>query len=551
MTEPLGNHALLGDLHTVALVGDTGALDWLCLPRFDSPACFAALTGGARAGTWQIGPASGGRAARRRYRPGTLVLESEWDTPTGTVRLVDCMPPREGAPRVVRILEGVSGRVPVRVLFDPRFDHGRRSPWSRCTGHTVTAVAGGDALRLEADVPFEPVGTDGAVQALFALSPGQQARFVLTYTPSHLTEAAAVDTGDAADAVDAVDATERFWSRWLASADTPRRYDEVARRALVTLKALTYAPTGAVVTTPVFAPDAERRLCDPLQAPSTLAALLGAGLTDEAGAWREWLLRAVAGEPGEVAARYSLDGRADRSATAEQAGLGAVLYCLNAADTLWQASRDPAWDLQLGLLDRLESTWDRPSTDHGGNGGDGADNVHAKVMAWAAFDRAVRTAERHALPGPVERWRTLRSRIRAEVCAKGFAPRRNTFTRDYGSEALDPALLVMPAVGFLPWRDVRVRGTTAAVATTLCEDAGLVPGTSLSDGFRLVTALHGTGYAVAARTLFDELLVVRNDVGLFGSRYSPDGDPGPAPDTTSTISALITARSLRPRTNRA
>lgn len=512
MTEPLGNHAVLGDLHTVALVSDSGALDWLCLPRFDSPACFAALTAGAGSGTWQAGPAAGGRATRRRYRPGALVLESEWDTPEGTVRLVECMPPRDGAARVVRILEGVRGRTPVHVLFEPRFDHGRRGPWTRCTGSTVTAVAGADVLRLEADVPFEPVGTDGAAQARFTLSAGQQARFVLTHTPSHLAAPATLDADDA------ITATELFWSDWLQQTET---HDDVSRRALVTLKALTYAPTGAVVTTPVFTHGADRHLCDPLQAPATLAALLGAGLTDEARAFREWLLRAVA---GEVAARYSIDGRADRSTAAEQAGLGSVLYCLNSADALWQASRDPAWDLQLGLLDRLESTWDRP----------GDDNVHAKVMAWAAFDRAVRTAERHALPGPADRWRALRSRIRADVCAKGFDPGRNTFIREYGSDAVDPALLVIPEIGFLPWRDVRVRGTVAAVAGALCEDAGLVPGTPLSDGLRLVTALHGTGYPVAARALFDELLAVRNEVGLF-------------PDTTSTISVLNAARLLRPR----
>ncbi|GAB1510937.1 glycoside hydrolase family 15 protein [Actinophytocola sp. KF-1] len=524
MTEPLGNHAVLGDLHTIALVGDDGALDWLCLPRFDSPACFAALTGDAGAGTWLAGPAAGGRATRRRYRPGTLVLESEWDTPDGTVRLVDCMPPRDGAARVVRVLEGVRGRTPVRVLFEPRFDHGQRGPWTRCTGRTVTAVAGADALRLDADVPFEPVGTDGAVEARFSLAEGQRARFVLTHTPSHLTTPAAFD----ADA--AIVAAERFWGDW--SARTGTAHDDVVRRALITLKALTYAPTGAVVTTPVFTRGAERHLCDPLEAPAILTALLGAGLVDEARAWRGWLLRAAAGDPGDVAARYSVDGQADRSAADGRAGLASVLYCLNATDALWAAPRDPAWDLQLGLLDHLAATWDRP----------GDDNVHAKVMAWAAFDRAVRTAERHDLPGPADHWRTLRSRIRADVCAKGFAPERNTFVRDYGSDAVDPALLVLPAIGFLPWRDVRVRGTVAAIAATLSDDTGLVPGTPLSDGFRLVSALHGTGYPVAATALFDELLAVRNDVGLFGARYDPGSThAGPVPDTAATT-GVLTAR---------
>jgi GH15 family glucan-1,4-alpha-glucosidase len=529
MAEDVGDQALLGDLHTVALVDDSGALDWLCLPRFDSPACFAALTGAERAGAWLAGPAAGGAATRRRYRQDTLVLESEWDTPEGTVRLVDCMPPRSGAPRVVRILRCVTGRVPVQVLFAPRFDHGLRAPWTRCSGRSVRTVAGADTLWLDGDVPFEPVGPDGAVVARFSLAAGQQAGFVLTHTPSHLDKPAPLSPQDA------VAATELFWTGWLAGTDRTIAGDEVVRRALITVKALTHAPTGAVVRTPVFAPGQERRVCDPRDAPAVLTALLHAGLTDEARAWREWLVRAAA---GGLSTHHSVDGRA-APADDDRTALAAVLYSLNATDTLWRASRDPAWDLQLDLLDRLESTWDQP-------GGP----VHAKVMAWAAVDRAVRTAEEHGLPGPVDRWRTVRSRIRADVCAKGFDQERNTFTRHYGSHTLDPALLVIPEVGFLPWRDVRVRGTVAAVHAALCaggptaDPVALDPGTPLASGFLLASALRGTGNPAAATALSDRLVATGNDVGLLGAEYDPAGR-GHVPDAASTVGVLNAARRLR------
>ena len=540
MAEDVGDQALLGDLHTVALVNDSGALDWLCLPRFDSPACFAALTGGDGAGEWLAGPATGGAATRRRYRPGTLVLESEWDTPDGTVRLVDCMPPRSDAPRVVRILQGVTGQVPVRVLFAPRFDHGTSAPWTRCSGRSVRTVAGADALWLDSDVPFAPVGPHGAVEARFTLAAGQQARFVLTHTPSHLTKPAPPGPEDA------VDRTERFWTNWVAGIEGTAAGNGAVRRALITLKALTYAPTGAVVRTPVFAPGQERLVCDQHHAPAILTALRRAGLTEEARAWREWLVRATA---GGLSAHYSVDGRADRSSDVDRSALAAVLYSLNSTDTLWQASADPAWDLQLELLDHLASTWAQPET-----GAEHGDLVHTKVMTWAAIDRAVRTADAHGLPGPIDTWRTVRSRIRADVCAKGFDPERNTFTRHYGSHTADPALLVLPEVGFLPWRDVRVRGTVAAVHAALCADdpssdqVVLTPGTPLAAGFLLASALRGTGNAAAATTLSDRLLATRNDIGLLGAEYEPDGrGTGLTPDLASTVGMLNAFQRTLPR----
>lgn len=548
MTEHPGNHALLGDLHTIALVNSFGGLDWLCAPRFDSMPCFAALTSGDRGGSWTVGPARGGRVTRRRYRPGTLVLESEWDTPDGTVRVVDTLAPRADDARVVRIVEGISGRVPVHVLFKPRFDHGGRTPWIRCTSTTVSAVAGSDALWLDTSVPLVRVAGDDAAEARFTVAAGQQAGFVLTHTPSYLPKPVTPAPGDL------VGAAERFWAKWSAGIGGTGSWDDVARRSVLTLKALTHAPTGAVITSPVFRAGEPPYLCDVDEASSTLRALLHAELADEARAWREWLVRTVAGDPRHTAPRYTVDGRGDPSARATAAGsLGELLLGVNSADHLWLPSRDPAWDLQLDLLDHLESAWDQPDDDQDGIGAARGHRVVSKVRAWAGLDRAVRTAERHGLPGPVDRWRAARARLRAEVCAKGYDPDRNTFTGHYGSAVVDPELLMMGDVGFLPWRDVRMRGTVKAVTAALSTagtdtPVSLAPGTPLTTGFRLVAALHGTGHSAAARELFDRLLTNRNDVGLLGEFYDPTARHlGRTPNAASTIAMINTACQVRPR----
>lgn len=541
MTEHLGDYALLGDLHTAALVNGRGGLDWLCLPRFDATACFAALSAGERGGMWLVGPEQGGRATRRRYRRGTLVLESEWDTPDGTVRLVDCMAPPD-AGRVVRVVEGVSGRVPMHMRFTPRFDHGDRTPWLRCTGTTVSAVAGSDALWLDASTPLTRVAGHSAAEARFTVAAGQRTGFVLTHTSSYLPRPAVPDPDGL------VRATERFWSTWLAGIDGTGSWDDAVRQAVITLKALTHAPTGAVVTTPVSWAGQPPHPCDLTDASSTLRALLGAGLLDEARAWREWLVRAIAGNPRDLATRYTLDGRGDPSARNGGAGsLGELLHGVNSADHLWLPARDPAWDLQLDLLDHLESTWDQPRPVENGNGAPPRHHVVAKVRAWAGLDRAVRTAERHGLPGPVDRWRAARARLRAEVCTRGYDPDRNTFTRHYGSDLVDPELLMMPEVGFLPWQDVRIRGTVKAVTAALStKDTGFpAAGTPLTAGFRLAAALHGIGNPAAARTLYEQLLTARNDVGLLGEFYDPTlRHIGLTPHVASVVSMINTARKL-------
>lgn len=540
MTERLGDHALLGDLHTIALVDSHGALDWLCLPRFDSTPCFAALTNGEQGGVWTISPTDGGRVARRRYRHGTLVLESEWDTPDGTVRVVDCMAPRVDGPCLVRLVEGVTGNVPVRVRYQPRFDHGERTPWLRCTGTNVSAVAGTDTVWLDASVPLEPAR--GGAEAVFTVAPGQRAGFVLTHTASHLPMPAAHDP------VEVVEAAEKFWATWSARISETGPHEDVLLRAAITLRALTHAPSGAVVTTPVFRAGQQQHLCAVDEASSTLDALRVAGLEAEARAWREWLVRAIAGDPRQVATRYTIDGRGDPAARTGGAGaLGGLLYAVNSADDLWLPSGDPSWDPQLDLLDHLESAWEQPDEDAVPLG----HRVVSKVRAWAGLDRAVRTAERHGLPGPVGSWRATRSRLRAEVCAKGYDRDRNTFTSHYGSSSVDAELLVMPEVGFLPWRDVRIRGTVRAITSSLTATGSrppdsLAPGTPLTTAFRLVTALHGTGHPVAATALFDRLMAARNDVGLLGECYDPTTrDIGLTPHAGSVAGVVNAARQLR------
>lgn len=574
------DYALLGDLHTAALVGRDGGVDWLCLPNFDSPACFAALLGDERAGTWRIAPAAGGFATRRRYRPDTLILETEWDTPEGTVRVVDCMPPRADSADLVRVVEGVSGRVPMRMLLRPRFDYGHLSPWIRCHDTAMTAIAGPDTVHLRGDVPLSDV--DGEVTVEFSVAAGQRSAFVLSHTPSHLPRPTHTDPDHA------IERTERFWSDWLSHHKHDSPWDAAVRRALITVKALTYAPTGGVVAAATTSlpqqfgggRNWDHRHCSLRDATATLRALLDAGFAEEARAWREWLVRAIAGDPTRIQPGYGLDG-ARRSpehtldwltghgnSTPVRVGHAATgQFALNVRgeilDTLHHAdlpAPDTAWDVQRALLDHLESDWDQPDNSLWETRGRRQPFVHSKVMAWAGVDRAIRTAERHGLPGPLDRWRILRARIHADVCTKGYDPDRNTFTQFYGSYGVDAALLLLPQVGFLPWRDARMRGTIAAVRRELCEgdlvlryrtDGGVdglpgAQGAPFTCGFWLADALHGIGHHRQARELFEKLLDLRNDVGLLSEECDPHTHRhlGNTPHTASMVALVNTARRL-------
>lgn len=577
------DYALLGDLQTAALVGRDGAIDWLCLPYFDSPACFAALLGGEAAGQWRLGPAAGGVATRRRYRRDTLILETEWDTSDGTVRLIDFMPPRGGQADVVRIVEGVSGRVPMRMALRLRFDYGHIVPWVRRDGEYLAAVAGPDAVWLHTRAPIH--GEDLATIAEFEVSAGQRVPFVLTHAPSHLPRP------EPAQPERALAGTERFWDDWIGRCRYEGRWAAEVRRSLVLLKALTYAPTGGIVAAATTSlPEHiggsrnwDYRYCWLRDATFTLQALLGTGYIDEATAWREWLVRAVAGDPAELKIMYGLDGSRRLpeqelswlsgyensqpvrigNAAAEQFQLdvwGEVLDGLHLGREAGLEVDHTAWDLQRALLDYLEGHWRDPDNSLWEVRGPRRHFVHSKVMAWAGVDRAIHSVVNHGLHGPTQQWRVLRDEIHADVCANGFDVQRNTFTQYYGSQSLDAALLLIPRVGFLPWKDPRVIGTVEAVQQELDHHGLLLryqtehgvdglpgaEGAFLACTFWLADALHGIGRTGEAVSLFVRLLALRNDVGMLSEEYDhvSGRQLGNTPQAFSMVGLINTAREL-------
>lgn len=591
MAGRIEDYALLGDLQIGALVGRDGSIDWLCLPRFDSRACFAALLHDESAGHWRLAPAGADRASHRRYRDDSLVLETEWHTPDGAVRVVDYMPPRGQAPDVVRIVEGVSGAVPMRMRMRLRFDYGSIVPWVRHHGPDFAAIAGPDAVWLHTEVPLH--GDERHTEADFTVRAGDRVPFVLTYQRSHLPrpEPVAPDRS--------LDETQRFWKSWIDRCRYRGPWSDAVRRALLLLKALTYAPTGGIVAAATTSlPEQlggprnwDYRYCWLRDAAFTLQALLGTGYIAEARAWREWLLRAVAGDPADLRIMYGLDGtrrlpeysldwlagyansRPVRvgNAAADQFQLdvwGEVLDGLHLSHESGLAANEAAWDLQQALLHYLEGNWR-----HADNGlwevrGPRRQFVHSKVMAWAGFDRAVRAVERHRLDGPVDRWRAIREEIHAEVCAKGFDTGRNTFTQFYGSQGLDAALLLIPRVGFLPPTDPRVLGTIDAIQRELCVDGFVLryqpqnddnvdglpgqEGAFLACTFWLVDALHTAGRTGEARQLFERLLRLRNDVGLLAEEYDPVSGRhlGNTPQAFSLVGLVNSARQLAGATTR-
>jgi GH15 family glucan-1,4-alpha-glucosidase len=549
------DYALIGDLQTAALVGRDGSLDWLCLPRFDSPACFAALLGGPEHGRWRIAPVGGVRATERRYRDATLVLETDFRTADGTVRLVDCMPPRGEEPDVVRLVQGLEGRVELEMELVLRFDYGRVVPWvRRLDGHRL-AVAGPDAVRLDAGVPT--YGEDLTTRARFSVAAGEEVPFVLTWYPSQVPAPAPV----VADR--AVDDAEAFWRAWSGRCLVP---DPLVRRSLITLKALTYAPTGGIVAAATTSlPEQlggvrnwDYRFCWLRDATLTLLALLDGGYVDEARAWRDWLLRAVAGDPRAMQIMYGPAGerrlpeleldwlpgyegarpvRIGNAATSQfQLDVyGELMDALLRAREVGLEPDEHAWRLQRVVLDFLESAWSRPDEGIWEVRGPRRHFVHSKVMAWVAFDRAAKTVERFGLQGDADRWRRESAEIHREVCERGWDADRRTFTQSYGSRALDAALLMLPRVGFLPGDDPRVLGTIEAVQRELCEDGfvlrypteeaddGLPPGEGafLPCSFWLVDALALAGRRDEARRLYDRLTGLANDVGLLSEEYDP------------------------------
>ncbi|WP_402466032.1 glycoside hydrolase family 15 protein [Isoptericola aurantiacus] len=593
MTQRIEDYGIIGDLQTVALVGSDGSIDWLCLPDVDSPACFAALLGDERNGSWRLAPASGGRCTRRRYRGETLVLETEWETPDGHVRVTDLMPPRGDVPDVVRVVECLRGRVPMKSVLRPRLDYGNVVPWMSRSASVlgprrpgcVRAIAGPDALILSTPVPQEV--SDGTITSRFELSAGDEVAFVLTHHPSHRPEPAPVDARDAlADTLD-------FWSDWVGQTRYDGEWPEAVRRSLITLKSLTYAPTGAIAAAATTSlPELvggvrnwDYRFCWLRDASFTLLALLSTGHTGEAKAWREWLLRTVAGDPADLKIMYALNGRRRLPETtlgwlpgyegsapvrigngaADQLQLdvwGETLVALHLARTNGVDEDVDTWQLQRSLLDFLEGHWDDVDNGLWEVRGPRRAFVHSRVMAWAGVSAMIRAVESTGLEGPVDRWRSLRETIRTDVLTRGYDAERNTFTQFYGSEGLDAALLLIPRVGFLPWSDHRVVGTVEAVQRELSHDGLLLryrtehdggvdglpgtEGTFLVCSFWLVDALHGIGRHDEARDLFERLLGLRNDLGLLAEEYdvAAGRQLGNVPQAFSHVGLVNSARIL-------
>jgi GH15 family glucan-1,4-alpha-glucosidase len=583
MAGRIEDYAVVGDLQTAALVATDGSIDWLCLPRFDSPACFAALLDTPEAGRWRLAPSRGGACTRRRYRGESLVLETTYETPEGTVTVVDLMPPRGRAADLVRVVEGVSGRVPMRSELRLRFDYGSIVPWVDHGEGGFAAIAGPDAAWLRSPAVHRP--EHGASHAEFEVSAGERVPFVLTHAPSY------EPAPDAVDGLLALESTERFWADWIAGCTYEGEWQEAVRRSLLTLKGLTYAPTGGIVAAATTSLPEELggsrnwdyRYCWLRDATFTLQALLASGFVAEARAWREWLLRAVAGEPAALRIMYGVDGARrlpelqlpwlagyEGSApvrigngAAQQFQLdvwGEVLDGLHLGRESGLAVSSDSWDLQRALMDFLEGHWDEPDNGLWEVRGPRRHFVHSKVMAWAGADRMVRAVEHFGLEGPVDRWRRLREDIAREVCERGYDAARGTFTQSYGAAELDAALLLIPRVGFLPWQDERVAGTVDAIQRELCEDGFVLryrteegvdglpgrEGAFLACSFWLVDALHGLGRADEARALFERLLGLRNDVGLLAEEWDPftGRQVGNFPQAFSHEPLIISARQL-------
>jgi GH15 family glucan-1,4-alpha-glucosidase len=592
MTDPLNlasaamrieDYAVIGDTQTLALISKRASIDWLCFPRFDSGACFAALLGSPEHGRWLLAPKGADTCRSRRYRGDTLVLESEFETPEGVVRVVDFMPIRGREPDVVRIVEGVSGSVAMRSELVIRFDYGSVLPWVRKLDGRLLAVAGPDALVLDAPVPHRGHGLTSAAE--FEVRAGDRIPFVLTWYPSH-EEVAASPSG-----LQALSETAEYWEGWVAKCRDAGEYREQVVRSLITLKALTYAPSGAIVAAGTTSLPEELggvrnwdyRYCWLRDSTFTLYALMQSGYIDEARAFRDWLLRAVAGDPAKLQIMYGITGerrleertldwlpgyeqsRPVRVGNAAAGQLQLDVYG-EVSDTLHQSLRagmnwnTPGWALQRALVEWLESHWSEPDEGLWEVRGGRRHFTHSKVMTWVAVDRVIKSVERHGMSGPVDRWRRLRQQIREDVCSKGWNSERQTFTQYYGGTGVDAALLLIPAVGFLPAHDERVIGTVKAVERELLEDGFVlryrtehqvdgVPGREgafLACSFWLVDAYALSGRHEEARALYRKLSAVANDVGLLSEEYDTRARRlvGNFPQAFSHVALVNSARNL-------
>ncbi len=583
MPLPIEQYALIGDCHTAGLVGSDGSIDWLCVPCFDSGACFAALLGGPEHGRWRIGPSGKVTAVRRKYREGTLILETEFETAAGSVRLTDFMPASRTRFDVVRIVEGLSGRVAMSLELIVRFDYGSIIPWVRRCGDVLLMTAGPDTLELTGSIAV--AGKNMKTVAEFGIGGGERHWFSLNYRYSH------VDTLPPVDAFQELEEAEKLWQKWSGRSNFQHRWREPVERSLITLKALQYRPSGGIIASPTTSlpeqPGGVRnwdyRFCWLRDATFALNALLLAGYIDEATQWREWLLRAVAGSPQDLQILYGVTGvrRLDEyeiswlpgyqgaapvrvgNAASKQFQLdvyGEVMDTLHLARVSGLDPEPAAWDLQVALLEFLESHWQLPDDGIWEVRGPQQHFTHSKIMAWVAFDRVIKDAERDGLEAPLERWKRTRDAIHAEVCARGFDAKRGSFVQSYESQHLDASLLLMPQVGFLPPDDPRVRGTIAAIERGLIVD-GLVLRYSTETGVDALPAGEGaflpcsfwladcyalTGRRAEGEALFERLLALRNDVGLLAEEYDPRSRRmlGNFPQALTHMALVNTARLL-------
>jgi len=558
MSARIEDYAIIGDGETVALVSRKGSIDWLCWPRFDSPACFSALLGTERHGRWSIEPVEKASASRQ-YRADTLILETTFETPNGIAKIVDFMPPRGAASDVVRVVQGISGRVQLRSELLIRFDYGSVVPWISQAPDKISelhAVAGPDKLTLRTPITLQ--AEEDKTVGIFSVAAGEQIPFVLTYSPSHLPSPRPIEANTA------LTETEKYWRKWSGKCRFEGPWRDAVLRSLMTLKALVYQPTGGIVAAATTSlPERiggtrnwDYRFCWLRDATFTLLALLDGGYVDEAERWRDWLVRALAGAPAQAQIMYGLagerrltewqvewlsgyeDSRPVRigNAAAGQKQLdvyGEVADALHHARAAGLSPAAAAWAMQIELTNHVAAVWSEPDEGIWEVRGPRQHFTHSKVMAWVAMDRAIKSAEKHQLNAPLEDWRTIRARIHDDVCARGFSKKRGSFVQAYGSEELDASLLMIPLVGFLPADDPRVGRTVEAIGRELMVDGllhryhtaktddGLPPGEGafLACSFWYVDSLVLLGRHTEARELFERLLSLRNDVGLLAEEY--------------------------------
>jgi GH15 family glucan-1,4-alpha-glucosidase len=579
------DYGLIGDCETSALVGRDGSIDWLCWPAFDSDACFASLLGTPKHGRWLIAPVGNIARTSRRYWGDTLILETRFETSDGVVELVDFMPPRGNASDVVRLVRGARGRVKMRMQLVIRFGFGSDIPWVKKNkdGSGLLAICGQDMVVLR--TPVATRGEDFTTVAEFEVGEGDIVPFVLTYGPSHLPVPVPIDPAQA------LRDTETFWADWCSHCTYQGEHRDLVMRSLITLKALTYAPTGGIVAAPTTslpeklggARNWDYRFCWLRDATFTLLALMNSGYTGEASAWHNWLLRAVAGSPANMQIMYGIKGQrrlleweADwlpgyegalpvRVGNAAHAQLqldvyGELIDAFHQSRTAKLELDEGSWALECSVLDHLAEVWDRP--DHGiwERRGDGRHYVSSKVMTWVGFDRGIKSAEQFGFKAPLEKWRVLRDAIHRDVCEKGFDREMNSFVESYGSKLLDASILMLPSVGFLPSTDPRVRGTLDAIERHMMRNGFVLrhdprevsgevqpaEGAFLACTLWLADAFVLAGEYDKAQTLFDRVVAVANDLGLLAEEYDTmaSRQTGNFPQALTHIALINTAHNL-------